>query len=324
MDLTVVNSTKYGGSGGSWAVFAGGNSSAHEIALHELGHSFSHLADEYADLSGAYTGNEPSEPNATKSATGAKWSHWIGFDDPRGSNLDINVFQGAKRYPTGVYRPSLNSKMRTLGQPFDAVSRETFILDIYDFVKPLDGWLANSAPVTNGQFWVDAVDTVVQAVEWYVDGSLIAAATDEAFDTASLGLTPGDHTVRARVYDRVLDHVQDGGLLDLVRKDLSRLEQSVTWTLSIVAPLPGDFNADGAVDDLDLAAWSTHYGQSTASPAQGDGDADGDVDGDDFLIWQRGVGVGPAGNAQSIPEPGSLSLALLAVAYAARRRTNGA
>jgi hypothetical protein len=319
MQLAVVNSTQYGGSGGSWAVFAGGNGSAHEIALHELGHSFSNLADEYTDLSGSYTGSEPTEPNATKSATGAKWSRWSGFDDPRGSNLDISVFQGAKRYPTGAYRPSLNSKMRSLGQPFDAVSREAFILDIYDFVNPLDDWLANSAPITDGQFWVDIVDSAVQAVQWYVDGSLIAAATSEMFDAAAMGLSPGNHTVRARVYDRALDHVQQGGLLDLVRKDLSQLEQSITWTLSVAEPLPGDFNADGVVDVLDLTAWNMHFGQSPASAVEGDGDADGDVDGADFLIWQRGLTVGMEGSVQQVPEPAALAVAWLAIACFAKR-----
>ncbi len=39
MQLVTVNGTKYGGSGGRWATFAGGNSNAKEIALHELGHS---------------------------------------------------------------------------------------------------------------------------------------------------------------------------------------------------------------------------------------------------------------------------------------------
>ena len=69
-----VNDTRYGGGGGTYAVYAGGNSAATEIALHESGHSFNNLADEYVSYSGAYTGGEPSEVNVTKNSSGAKWA----------------------------------------------------------------------------------------------------------------------------------------------------------------------------------------------------------------------------------------------------------
>jgi hypothetical protein len=315
MQYVVVNDTKYGGAGGSWAVFAGGNSSAREIALHEVAHSFSNLADEYSDLTGTYSGAEPSEPNATKSATGDKWSRWAGFEDPRGSNLDIGSYVGAKRYPSGLYRPSSNSKMRTLGEPFDAVSRETIILDIYDFVNPLDGWMANSAPIANQPLWVDLIDPAVQGVEWFVDGILFPDATDSTFFDASLfGFAPGTYSVRARAYDRVLDHFGDGSLFDLVRKDLAELEQSVAWSLLLTSPLAGDFNGSGSVDAEDLNAWRVNVGlEDTAHAAAGDADGDRDVDGNDFLVWQQNLTVGDSTGIATVPEPGA-SVLLLAAA----------
>ena len=42
----MVNASQYGGGGDASSVYAGGNSSATEIALHALGHSFAGLADE--------------------------------------------------------------------------------------------------------------------------------------------------------------------------------------------------------------------------------------------------------------------------------------
>ena len=322
--LAVVNDAKYGGAGGMWGVFAGGNASAQEIALHELGHSFSNLADEYADLSGPYSGIEPSEPNATKDPNGAKWSQWIGFDDPRGWNLDISSFQGAHRFPSGVYRPSSNSKMRTLGQPFDAVSREAIILDIYDSVQPLDGWLDNAATIVNAPLWVDLVDPLVQAVQWFVDGGLVPGATAAMFDPTAFGIDLGSHTVSARAYDTVLDHVGDGGMLDLVRKDLSRLEQSVTWSLTLTAPVPapGDFNNDGFVDREDLLGWQEGYGVD-GSAQRGDGDADGDadVDGADFLAWQQNVRPSlDAPLAGRVPEPGGAHVTIIAATLTAAWR----
>ncbi len=45
MRIGMVNDAKYGGCGGQWAVLAGANGAAPEIALHEVGHSFGRLID---------------------------------------------------------------------------------------------------------------------------------------------------------------------------------------------------------------------------------------------------------------------------------------
>jgi hypothetical protein len=50
MRFVAINDTRYGGGGGRYATFAGGNSSATEVALHEVAHSFSNLADEYGGI----------------------------------------------------------------------------------------------------------------------------------------------------------------------------------------------------------------------------------------------------------------------------------
>lgn len=89
---------------------------------------------------------------------------------------------------------------------------------------------------------------------------------------------------------------------------------------SLVAPsVPGDFNNDGSVNGLDLAAWKANVPIAAgATVAQGDADADADVDGADFLVWQRnftGVGV------TAIPEPATLLLAsIVGLAFIGRRR----
>ena len=57
--VCLVNSTRYGGSGGTVAV-ASTHPAAAEIALHELGHSAFGLADEYA---GGSPAGRPAEPN---------------------------------------------------------------------------------------------------------------------------------------------------------------------------------------------------------------------------------------------------------------------
>jgi hypothetical protein len=53
--LVLVNSTTYGGSGGAIGVFSN-DFYAVEVAQHEFGHTFMHLADEYSE---AYPGIPP-------------------------------------------------------------------------------------------------------------------------------------------------------------------------------------------------------------------------------------------------------------------------
>ena len=308
MQLATVNHNKYGGSGGSWAVYAGANSSAHEIALHELGHSFSGLSDEYVSFSGPFPGEEPSARNVTTSARGTKWSHWIGFEDPRGSNLNIDVYEGAAFYPTGIYRPSSDSKMRSLNRPFDAVSREAFIHDIYEHADPLDDWLDNQQTVIDENLWVDVVDPDVIRLQWFIDDQLVPAAVDGMFNPWDYGYGPGTYGVRVRAYDEVLDHAFQGGLLDLVRTGFDALEQFVTWTFTLTPSLPGDYNRDHLVDMFDYDLWKSNFGSDTLLAA--DGNDDGVVDAADYVVWRQHFEAGSSPAPQMpVPEPsGSLLL----------------
>jgi hypothetical protein len=92
--------------------------------------------------------------------------------------------------------------------------------------------------------------------------------------------------------------------------------------------ITADFNADGKVDNLDLARWQAGYGTASgADNGDGDADGDGDVDGNDFLTWQRNVGntaqalTAPVEESRAVPEPASFVLAALAaLGYWATRR----
>lgn len=224
MRMVTVNSTRYGGSGGTFAVYAGGNPAAPEIALHELGHSFAGLADEYVySGSGVYTGSEPSEPNVTKSPTGEKWAHWLGYEQPGIGT--IGVYEGAKYFETGLYRPSLNSKMRSLGPPFDAVSREQIILKIYSLVDPLDAWLSNNDLIDGTiPLWVEPIDTEVIKLEWYVNGLLIPDANETTFSLTDYGFGRGTYEVRALAFDDT----------EWVRIQLEKLRQDIVWQVVLI------------------------------------------------------------------------------------------
>ncbi|QDT70281.1 hypothetical protein MalM25_32270 [Planctomycetes bacterium MalM25] len=86
-------------------------------------------------------------------------------------------------------------------------------------------------------------------------------------------------------------------------------------TLSIdytILPIPGDYDADGAVDSADYDAWTAAYGSTVATPGLGaDGNADGVVDAADYALWRD---AHDAVEAIAVPEPTAGVYALAGVA----------
>jgi hypothetical protein len=231
--LVTVNDTRYGGAGGTYAVYAGGNSNATEVALHEMGHTFNGLADEYGGFTLPYGSSEPREINVTKDPSGAKWAHWKGYTQA-GIGV-IGAYEGAKLYNFGLYRPSQNSKMRNLGQPFDAIAREKIILDIYAIVDPLDAHLSNIVPLIDPpELWVDTIDPRVIDVEWFVNGTKVPGARGEHFSLLDHGFGAGVFSVNARAYDPTGFDPVNGW----VRRNQDQLEQTVSWTVTQTVPEP--------------------------------------------------------------------------------------
>ncbi|MFD5824251.1 M64 family metallopeptidase [Lentzea sp. NPDC060358] len=123
--IALGNTTKYGGAGGSVATAAGSNAQAGQIAIHELGHSIGGLADEYDYPYETYTGSEPREINVTKDPAGAKWGAYLGQPSPDGGV--VAPVEGARYYKSGLYRPTANSIMRTLGKEFNSIGRDAMV-----------------------------------------------------------------------------------------------------------------------------------------------------------------------------------------------------
>jgi PKD repeat protein len=209
----IANSTKYGGAGyifNDLATISGGNGAAAEIGVHETGHSLGNLADEY-ETGGplTYTGPEPIEPNISTLSAGAmagsgtKWARWLG--DPRtefGGLVD--TYEGAGYSRFGLYRPTVDSKMRTLGQAFNLPSVESLILEFYKIVRPIDG--ATPAGTLLDEFstvFVDPVDPPGHPLEirWYLDGNAVQGETHETFRLCTGGTPVGDHMVSVTVRD---------------------------------------------------------------------------------------------------------------------------
>jgi len=119
--LIMVNTSRYGGCGGARAVYSAANPSASEIAIHELGHSLGHLADEYVSYTGC--GSSASEINTSMNGITGAWPEWI----PELGAPSL----GAEYYSSCVYRPAPNCDMRSLGQPFCQVCKQQWALTFF-------------------------------------------------------------------------------------------------------------------------------------------------------------------------------------------------
>jgi hypothetical protein len=192
----VVNSTFYGGSGGTYAT-SSINVNANEVAIHEIGHSFGGLADEYT-IGGQ--GERPNRTVVTDPAT-IKWKNWLNIP---GNGIGI--------YPIGIegwQRPHQNCKMQFLGVPFCAVCSEAIVSKIHTLINMVDAFtpastaynLPNTLPAT---FSVTALQSIPNTitVNWYLNGSSTPLATNQASVTVPFASwLVGSNTLRAEVVD---------------------------------------------------------------------------------------------------------------------------
>lgn len=121
----IVNTPYYGGAGGFVAT-SSTHSAGPEIAIHEIGHSFAGLADEY--WAGEQYAME--KPNLTQQSSSSlvKWKNWIGVND-------VGVIQYSES--PSWYRPHRECGMRYLNYPFCNVCIETFVEKIHALLNPI-------------------------------------------------------------------------------------------------------------------------------------------------------------------------------------------
>ena len=231
----IANSTKYGGAGyptNDLATGAGSNAETIGIMQHEFGHALGDLADEY-DYGGpaTWTGGEVSMvnasiyPSAQMNTLQTKWHRWLGVNLPAFDGL-VSTFQGANYSVNGIYRPTNNSMMRSLGRPFNLPAAEALIAEIYRFTDPVDSHSPTSTTYngTETLFVVPMtkVGTQPLQVQWLLNGVAIPGATGNTLNLATLGLTACTSLIAARVVDPTT-MVRDEGL----RQGL--LTQTINW-----------------------------------------------------------------------------------------------
>jgi hypothetical protein len=233
--IVVVNDATYGGSGGSVAI-ASTHPSAVELVLHESGHTFGLLADEYTDSPPACNNtSEPVQANVTRQTARAaiKWNAWIEVTTalPTFSTQPglVGLYEGARYCTTGLYRPTYNSKMRALGRPYEQVNSEQLVRRVYNRVSPVDSFAPSnrSLSLTTAQSQTFGVATPAPlthalAVSWAVDGQPAGTSASLTVNMGALGA--GQHTVEATVRDETT----------FVRSDPEQLlTERVNWLVDV-------------------------------------------------------------------------------------------
>jgi hypothetical protein len=253
--FVLVNSTTYGGSGGAIAV-SSVHPSASEIILHEYGHSYAGLADEYSD---PYPGYPPGdwEPNVDFDYQRSllKWAVWVEkfvpLPTPQTSEWAtyVGAFEGARYQPTGIYRPYLTCLMRQLSVPYCPVCKEACMQSLFAEVALTDSTfppssttrIVGSSPVS---FRVKPIPLTGMTYEWKLAGLVLDGQTGSSVSLTSTQMysvmsgASGTLTVRL------------GYPSALIRQ--STVSQTVGWIVK------ADCNGNAQADDIDIVQGILH------------------------------------------------------------------
>lgn len=217
--MILVNAPYYGGSGGEFPIASTGIS-AGEIAIHELGHSFVDLNDEYypGDLLAAESINMTQDNNPIT----VKWKNWIGTNS-------VGIFPyGTSGNPSTWFRPHQTCKMRFLGFDFCAVCSEGTIEKIHSLVSPIDSFLPASTSISNPtfplNFQLNLIHTIPNTLEstWVLNSSNFESNMDD-ITVLENDLNNGLNNLTVVVHDATT-------LLDVDNHDITHV-YTVAWTI---------------------------------------------------------------------------------------------
>lgn len=242
--LVLVNSTEYGGSGGTVAT-SSVNNSANEIMYHEIGHSFANLGDEYW-----FNCSERKNRTANNNPATIIWDNWL-------NSNGVGIYPiGSSGAAASCYRPHQNCKMQVLGVPYCSVCKEAFIDRVYQLVSPINSFspAGNNVnfvgPSMNFNLTLVLPNPNTLQVEWVLNGTTIATS-GSSVNIATNQLNNGNNTLQAKVTDATL-------LSRAYWPGTSGYLHSVTWTIQNAA-LPVellDFTAT-SVGETTVLSWET-------------------------------------------------------------------
>ena len=193
----LVNTPYYGGSGGAYAT-ASTHTDASLIMIHEIGHSFVDLADEY--WAGESYAEELANMTQESNTAQVKWKNWLGSEA-------IGIYPyGTSSPESDWFRPHQSCMMRYLNSPFCAVCKEATIDRIYTLISPIESFIPTSNSIDfDGSDLTFSIDLILPnpntlEVEWFLDTNSIATNINEIVLTTT-ELTEATQTIKVQVED---------------------------------------------------------------------------------------------------------------------------
>lgn len=223
--LILVNSDIYGGSGGEFPMASQGVENgikASEVAIHELGHSFANLKDEYFPLDEIYFEEAINMTQETNPSL-IKWKNWL-------AENQIGIYKyNTSGYASNWYRPHQRCKMRYLGFPFCSVCKEGIIEKIHSLVSPIDSYSPVSNSVEASTYPIDFQLNLIKPIPntltsaWTLNASNFANDVDDV-SLVETDLSTGTNELTVVVHD-------DSPFLKVDNHETTHV-YSVTWTIT--------------------------------------------------------------------------------------------
>lgn len=132
------------GMGGGGVATIGGRDA--ETTIHEFGHAFAHLGDEYTQKTSTRNSVRES-PNVagTDDPEKVPWAHWLEAKVP-----GVGVYQGANGQERGAWKPTASGCTMGSGERFCRPCREAVVLEVYRTVDPIDSVTPSTKDVITG------------------------------------------------------------------------------------------------------------------------------------------------------------------------------
>lgn len=254
----LCNTTEYGGAGGSYLTCTM-HSSATEIFIHEFGHTFASLADEYY-AGDNYLGEYINQTTNNNSNT-IKWKHWWGLSG-------VGAFPiGGSTKGNGYYKPVNGTcEMEYLNKQFCPVCREAIIEELHSRVKVIADYEPTDKIVTMNdeeiKFFItryykgtgNKVD-----FEWSLDSNVLEGEKNDSLvlSYTAFATPTTTHTVRVKAHE-INTFVKDP-------KHTSKHTSTITWRVKLGDEIVGveaftydDFSVESVSGGLRLKSEKPH------------------------------------------------------------------
>ncbi|SDF32995.1 Por secretion system C-terminal sorting domain-containing protein [Dyadobacter soli] len=237
-DLIVVlaNTDYYGGSGGQIAVHTL-HKDANTIGVHEIGHTFGRVSDEY--WAGSIYGTEAANMTANNDPATIRWKNWL-------SNPPIGIYKHGPDGDAAKWHKPANGTclMEYLNQEFCAVCSEATVERLLEIVNPIEKF----EPGTAGRVDIDQHNTFnlkllkpdpsTLQVAWRLNGKLLPFSGEEL--TLKSSEVPDSAALTASVFDNTM----------LSRRNDARVNRTREITWSLKSSVPAEFRIVTSADSV--------------------------------------------------------------------------